>query len=198
MKTAFCVLALAALASAHTQEEINRKGAEVMEEYRRDRGHWVSLSDSGMVNHMVDHIGANGMAVAGFFIHKDRYSSDLPGEAEQEGDPLFVAYKKLAKDQSWLTDVMPTLTHKTWTFGYGHRKNVAEEAGCTGVGTWEWNHACIVVWKTSQDGTHMQTAHTTHFGHDHSKNIAPTAADIAKFIKKHAGEPVRTPSCADL
>merc|ERR1711871_1507892 len=93
----------------------------------------VSLSDDGMVNHMVDHIGANGMAVAGFFIHKDRYSSDLPGEAEQEKDPLFVAYKKLAKDQSWLSEVMPGLTHKTWTFGYGHKKAVAEAAGCTGA-----------------------------------------------------------------
>jgi hypothetical protein len=70
MKTAALVLAAAAAASAHTQEEINRKGAEVMEEYRRDRGHWVSLTDIGMVNHMVDHIGANGMAVAGFFVHK--------------------------------------------------------------------------------------------------------------------------------
>ena len=86
-------------ASAHTKEEITRKGAEVMEEYRKDRGHWVSLSDIGMVNHMVDHIGANGMAVAGFFIHQERYSSELPGEAEQDKDPLFVAYRKLAKDQ---------------------------------------------------------------------------------------------------
>ena len=90
------------------------------------------------------------------------------------------------------------ITHKTWTFGYGHKRDIAEEAGCQGVGTWEWNHACIIVWKTSMDGTHMQTAHTTHFGHDHSKAIPPTAADIAKFIKKHAGEAVKSPSHADL
>lgn len=96
--------------SAHTKEEITRKGAEVMEEYRKDRGHWVSLSDIGMVNHMVDHIGANGMAVAGFFIHQERYSSELPGEAEQDKDPLFVAYRKLAKDQVRAVSVVTSVT----------------------------------------------------------------------------------------
>ena len=83
MKTQLATPALAASlllapSAAHTQEEINRKGAEVMEEYRRDRGHWVSLTDIGMVNHMVDHIGGNGMAVAGFFIHKVRSDTMAP------------------------------------------------------------------------------------------------------------------------
>ena len=75
MKAVFATLALAALASAHTQEEINRKGAEVMEEYRRDRGHWIHLSDMSHIDHMVDHIGKNGLAIGGFFITKDKYSS---------------------------------------------------------------------------------------------------------------------------
>ena len=129
---------------------------------------------------------------------QDRYSSDMPGEAEQDKDPLFVAYKKLAKDQSWLAGANAGIGHKTWTFGYGHKRAIAEEAGCMGVGTWEWNHACVIVWKTSADGTHMQTAHTTHFGHDHSKGIAPTAADISKFIKKEAAKPVKSPASVDL
>jgi len=73
MKATFAVLALAAVATAHTQEEIERKGREVMEEYRRDRGHWIFLNSQGMVDHMVDHMGANGLAVAGFFISKKHY-----------------------------------------------------------------------------------------------------------------------------
>jgi hypothetical protein len=44
------VFALLATVAAHSQEEIDKKGAEVMEEYRRDRGHWVSLTDPGMVD----------------------------------------------------------------------------------------------------------------------------------------------------
>jgi hypothetical protein len=39
------------------------------------------------------------------------------------------------------------LGHKTWTFGYGHDKDIAEEAGCQGVGTRPWEHVCIIVWK---------------------------------------------------
>jgi len=39
----------------------------------RDRGHWIFLNSQGMVDHMVDHMGANGLAVAGFFISKKHY-----------------------------------------------------------------------------------------------------------------------------
>ena len=48
--SAAVLFALLATVSAHSQEEIDKKGAEVMEEYRRDRGHWVSLTDPGMVD----------------------------------------------------------------------------------------------------------------------------------------------------
>ena len=52
MKFTASALALLATATAHTQEEINKKGAEVMEEYRRDRGHWIHLSDMTHIDHM--------------------------------------------------------------------------------------------------------------------------------------------------
>jgi hypothetical protein len=58
------ILCCACAVIAHTQEEINKKGAEVMEEYRKDRGHWVSLTDPGMVDHMVDHIGVSSTSQA--------------------------------------------------------------------------------------------------------------------------------------
>ena len=74
MKTTLIIAALCiGLSAAHTQEEIERKGREVMEEYRKDRGHWIFLNSQGMVDHMVDHIGANGLAFAGFFISKKHY-----------------------------------------------------------------------------------------------------------------------------
>jgi hypothetical protein len=194
MKAAFLALALVAVATAHTQEEIERKGREVMEEYRRDRGHWIFLNSQGMVDHMVDHMGANGLAVAGFFISKKHYRDAEPGEETQMKDPLFAEFKSLAKDQSWLDECCPGMSHKTWTFGYGHDKKIAQESGCDDIGTWLWEHSCVIVWKTSMDGTSLQTAHTVHFGHDHSKGIVPKPADIRKFVKEHAGKAVKTTS----
>jgi hypothetical protein len=190
-KTIIIALCLG-LAAAHTQEEIERKGREIMEEYRRDRGHWIFANSQGMVDHMVDHIGANGLAIAGFFISKKVYRDAEPGEATQDRDPLFVEFKKMAKDQSWLDSCCPGLGHKTWTFAYGHDKKIAQETGCDDIGTWLWEHACIVVWKTSADGSHLQTRHTVHFGHDHSKGITPKPADIRKFITESASKPVKT------
>ena len=162
-----------------------------MEEYRRDRGHWIFLNSQGMVDHMVDHMGANGLAVAGFFISKKHYRDAEPGEETQNKDPLFREFKSLAKDQSWLGDGMG---HKTWTFGYGHDKSVANEAGCEDVGTYTWDHACIVVWKTSLDGTHLRAWHTSHFDKDFSKvpKPVPTTEDVKKFIHKHAAMKVET------
>ena len=109
-------------------------------------------------------------------------------------DPLVAEFKSLAKDQSWLDECCPGMSHKTWTFGYGHDKKIAQESGCDDIGTWLWEHACVIVWKTSMDGTSLQTSHTVHFGHDHSKGIVPKAADIRKFIKDKAGKAVKTTS----
>ena len=120
MKFAIIIAALCiGLGAAHTQEEIERKGREIMEEYRRDRGHWIFLNSQGMVDHMVDHIGANGLAFAGFFISKKHYRDAEPGEETQMKDPLFVEFKKMAKDQSWLDECCAGMSHKTWTFGFG-------------------------------------------------------------------------------
>ena len=57
----------------------------------------------------------------------------VPGEEEQDEDEIFTSFKKMAKDQQWLQDI--GMGHKTWTFGFGHMKNVAEEAGCQGKRT---------------------------------------------------------------
>ena len=86
------------------------------------------------------------------------------------------------------------LRHKTWTFGYGHDKSVANEAGCEDVGTYTWDHACIVVWNTSLDGTHLRAWHTSHFDKDFSKvpKPVPTTEDVKKFIHKHAAMKVET------
>ena len=86
------------------------------------------------------------------------------------------------------------MSHKTWSFGYGHDKKIAAESGCDDIGTWLWEHACVIVWKTSMDGMHLQTSHTVHFGHDHSKGIVPKPADIRKFIQTTAAKPVKTMS----
>ena len=56
LKQAITGLILLALVSASlsdvTQEEIDRKGAEIMEEYRRDSGHWIHLGDKETIDHV--------------------------------------------------------------------------------------------------------------------------------------------------
>ena len=139
MKAVAIIAALCVgLAAAHTQEEIERKGIEVMEEYRRDRGHWIFLNAINMVDHMTDHLGGNGLAVAGFFITKKFYAGETgPGEETQMRDPLFKEFKSLAQSQGkWIPS---NLRHKTWTFGYSHDKEIAQNVGCDDIGTWEWN-----------------------------------------------------------
>ena len=84
----------------------------------------------------VDHIGSNGLCVAGFFMDSSKYE-DLhnPDKSEQDADPLFVAFKQMvslpnivcacmfsdllleqADDQSWLDDVDGTLKSKSLLF----------------------------------------------------------------------------------
>jgi len=65
MKVASALVAsLCALgALGHTQEEIDAKGAEVMEEYRKDAGHWRSINDVKMLDRMVDVIGVSALPV---------------------------------------------------------------------------------------------------------------------------------------
>jgi hypothetical protein len=194
MKTASFVLAtLVALTAAQTKEEIEARSAEILEEFRTNRGHWQRLNSINMVDHMADHLGKNGMAVAAFFIDETVYHDAEAGPETQALDPLFVEYEKMAKDQSWLNDCCPGVGHKTWSFGYGHSKKVAMEAGCDDIGTWEWKYACVVIFKSSPDGTALSTTHTVSFGHDHSKGIMPTPADIRKFIYTEAGKKISNP-----
>ena len=177
--------------AAGVQGEVESKGRAVMEEYRADRGHWVYLNTPDMVDHMVGHLGPNGVAFAGFFITTAVYGNEQePGEELQARDPLLSEFKALAEDQSWLDECCPGMSRKTWTFGYGHDKNIAQEVGCDDIGTWLWHHACIIAWKTSPDGGHLDTHHTVHFGHDHTKGVVPKPADIRKYVIQQASKKV--------
>lgn len=158
------------------------RGRAIMEEYRRDMGHWLFLQDEIMVDHMVQHIGPNGMAVAGFFIDNAHYQDNSPSKEEQAGDPLFAAFQQIAQNQSWTEKY--GMGHKLWTFGYGHDRELATNVGCEDTGSWKWQHACIVFWKTSPDGGTLGAHHTVWFGHDHSKGIVPSVDDLKIYLKE--------------
>ena len=181
-----CVLC-AALSSAVPSAD-GGVGRRVMEEYRRDPGHWLFLQEEGMVDHMVQHIGANGIAVAGFFIDKKYYDSKTPSTDAQARDPLFSTFRQIAQDQRWAKKY--GMGHKTWTFGYGHDRELATNVGCEDFGTRHWKHACIVFWKTSPDGGSLGAHHTVWFGHDLSLGIVPDGDDIKRYIKDRIMAPV--------
>ena len=110
-----------------------------------------------------------------FFLTKENFeagrfepfSSALPGTEEEEASPLLVAFKAMARDQRWL---QPTnLVHKSWRFGYGFSRDVAEAAGCPKEDDADehWEHACLVCWRSSMDGSHIGSMHSGSFGVGH-------------------------------
>ena len=58
-------LAVIAVASAHTQEEIEKKGKEIMEERRVQHGHWMQVSTPETYDFIVDHLGVSCSSCAG-------------------------------------------------------------------------------------------------------------------------------------
>jgi len=188
------VLSALAAANAHSQEEIDRKGAEIMEEYRTQRGTWVHALTQHDIDFMVDHIGSDGIAVAGFFVGP-HYKASGPRFADrhQHTDDLFLVYKRLAEDQSWLKDAMNM--HKTYTFAFSHDRELADDNGCGGDGLANrWDHVCLVVWKTSKSGQSIKTFPATalteegkqkmHEGYRHHP------ADIKLALFERAGRSV--------
>ena len=57
-------LAMIAVASAHTQEEIEKKGKEIMEERRVQHGHWMQVSTPETYDFIVDHLGVSHSSCA--------------------------------------------------------------------------------------------------------------------------------------
>jgi hypothetical protein len=58
MRTIFCLVILA-VASAHTEEEIEKKGQEVLEERRSQHGHWMMVTTPETYDFVVDHLGVS-------------------------------------------------------------------------------------------------------------------------------------------
>ena len=191
---ALVVVACASSATAHTQEEIDRKGAEIMEEYRQHRGTWVHAQTQHDIDFMVDHIGADSIAVAGFFVGPHYAASHKKmADRHQHTDDLFLMYKRLAADQSWLKGAIHLRKH--YTFAWSHDRELADDNGCGGDGLANrWNHVCLIVWKTSKTGGSIKTFPVTaiteegrqklHEGYRHHP------ADLKLGIYERAGRTV--------
>ena len=183
MKAAARVLLGVALAVAagadgaeHTEEQIRRKGMEIMEEGRQVHGHWVHVHRAKEITHMEDHIGPNGLAFLGFFVGEHVYKehADDPDQASrhQADDDLWVEFKRLAEDQSWIEKL--GMGHKQWTFAYSHDRKLADEYGCAQDNKGKfWDHVCIIAYKTSRTGktTFMHpVTRMTPEAHEHMAN----------------------------
>ena len=106
-----------------------------------------------------------------------------------------VAFKKLAKDQSCGSPPSFGLTHKTWTFGYGHKKAVAELAVAL-VGFLAVEPAASWCGRPPSTAPTWER-HTTHFGHDHSKGISHRRTSPSSSRSTPA-QAVKSPSHANL
>ena len=126
--------ALLDVVDGHTKEEILAKGREVLEEYRRDQGHWVDAHTISVVEHAVDHVGADGLAIAGFFLHSNNYrSSASVSTAEQGKDAGFVAFRKVAQEQ-----------HR-WIGETGVDNSKVRQVACSGIPAVKMFHCSSIV-----------------------------------------------------
>ena len=149
-------LALCAAEEHHSEYAIAEKGAEILEEARQERGHWLHILEQDDIDFMVDHIGAGGIAVAGFFVGKI-YKDEDPRDSTRHSheDDLYLVFKRLAENQGWLPE---DFRHKKWTFAFSHDRALADLNGCGGDGlAAKWDHVCIIVWKTSNTGRNIKT-----------------------------------------
>jgi hypothetical protein len=63
----FAVIAgLVVAVSAHSQEEIDKKGTEVLEERRSQHGHWMQITTPETYDFVVDHLGVSLIVAAKF------------------------------------------------------------------------------------------------------------------------------------
>ena len=174
--TAVCLVVVSG-AGAHTPDEIQRRGEEILEESRKSFGHWVPVHSPAGVDHLVEHLGKNGAAVCAFFLSSEHYASDAPSVAEQERDPAFVAFKRLARDQHEWMGRTGLANGKTWSFGFSHSSETAEAAGCE-LGSGNGVHLCLVMWRTSEDGAELRTGRRAW-------SQPPTGASIQSAILEH-------------
>merc|ERR1712100_459797 len=99
----------------------------------------------------------NGLAVAGVFVNPSHhhYGHADPNDYSAGSDPLFLKFKAMAADQTWLKEIGGP-HHKKWTFAFNHDRQLANAAGCEYgpdyPGRENWRHVCIIVTKTSEDG----------------------------------------------
>ena len=146
---------------------------------------WQFIGSTNDVDTLVDSVGKDGLLVAGFFIHSDHYKSTLPKTDEQEADELFKQFRKMSENQDWLEPL--GLGDKTWPFAYSHDKAVAKAAGCNDIGTYEWDNACIVVWKSNLEGE-LTVKHTVNFHpqdvHFAEKNPKPRSHTTGDHLKE--------------
>ena len=91
---------------AYTEHEIRQKGLEIMEDSRTQQGHWVHALRASDIEFMENHMGPNGLAFLGFFVgehvYKEHHSDPHESTRHQENDDLWVEFKRLANDQSWI------------------------------------------------------------------------------------------------
>ena len=89
-------LALCAAEEYHSDYAIAEKGAEILEQGRQERGHWLHVLEQDGIDFMVDHIGAGGIAVAGLFvgeIYKGKDARDSTRHSHE--DDLYLVFKRL-------------------------------------------------------------------------------------------------------
>lgn len=175
-----CLVALGTVAAKdYTAAEIKQKGLEISESRRQTLGHFPRIHTERDLDFLLTHLGPNGLLFVGVF------PRDYPDPAHNHnGRILFRAWEELARDQSFLTGF--GAPNKKWVFGHTLERELGRAYGCPRKG---WKYACILIWKTSADGTHMKRAKPIKY-----QSAVPTKDEMERAMQKVAAQRVELPA----
>ena len=156
-----------------TQAHIDQKAMDLLEERRQLLGTFPRLTSEQTLDYMLSHLGQNGLFFAGVFPRDYHDSSDHFYHRK-----LFHAWEALAKDQSFLAGF--GAPDKQWVFGHTNDRAMGQSFGCPPKG---WNYACVLMWKTSVDGTHLVRAMPILFNDE-----VPDRAALERALQRVASQ----------
>ena len=84
------------------------------------------------------------------------------------------------------TPVFAGAPNKKWVFGHTLERELGRAYGCPRKG---WKYACILIWKTSADGTHMKRAKPIKY-----QSAVPTKDEMERAMQKVAAQRVELPA----
>jgi hypothetical protein len=150
------------------------KGMAIADERRTLLGLFPRLHDNKSLDYLLQHLGQNGMFFVGV------WPRNMGGhESRFHHHTVHKSWESLARDQSFLNGF--GAKKKRWVFGHTNDRQLGRDYGCPREEI--WSYGCILMWKTSTDGTHLSRSMPILFN-DH----VPEKDEIERAVQRVASQ----------